>query len=201
MIRGVLFDYGGVIADGGNGGQISSRLSEALSLPPESTEKILLPLFVKFTRELIDEANFWQEIEMKAHQQITEAQRHIWDDWWGTEPYPEMLEVIAKLKAAQIPVGLLSNIIPPAKRIIEASGGYSHFDFAILSCEVGYAKPDAEIYDMAIAKFNGLQSEELVFVDDQTKCMPPAQALGIETILAVDTDQVIDDLRKLDLLV
>src|SRR5690242_19890937 len=114
MIRGVLFDYGGVIADGGNGGQISSRLSETLSLPAGSTETILLPLFVNFTRGRIDESAFWQEIETKTNQEITDAQRHIWDDWWGTEPYPEMLAVIARLKAADIPVGLLSNIIPPA---------------------------------------------------------------------------------------
>ncbi len=199
MIRGVLFDYGGVIADGGNGGQIAEKLCQTLELPLEMAQTLFLPLFKRFTRGQIDEATFWQEIEEHTNRQFSNEQRSTWDTWWGVQPYPIMLETINKLQDAHIPVGLLSNIIPPAKIKIESGGGYSHFDFTVLSCEVGYAKPDTEMYDLAMAYFDGLQSEEIVFIDDQEKCLPPAQDLGMETILATSSEQIIERLKKLDL--
>lgn len=199
MIKGVLFDYGGVVAAGGRGIEIAQKLSKALELPETATNEILMPIFKDFTRGKLDENAFWHAVEVQAAIQVSDSQRHLWDDWWGVQPYPKMREAIDNLKAAGYPVGLLSNIIPPAKAKIEAGGGYSHFDFVILSCDVGFAKPDPEMYNLALAKFDDLKPEEVVFIDDQQKCLPPAEALGIKTILAENTDQILGDMRSLDL--
>jgi epoxide hydrolase-like predicted phosphatase len=199
MIKGVLLDYGGVVADGGRGIEISRRLCAEFDLPDTTVNDVFQPLFHEFTRGRIDAETFWQQAAIRTGRSFTEADRQIWDDWWGVQPYPEMLELIKSLKAAGYPVGLLSNIIPPPKRQIEAAHGYSPFDFTVLSCEVGYAKPDPEMYEMALSKFNGLKSEEIVFVDDQQKCLPPAEALGMKTILATSSEQIIAELKALGL--
>lgn len=199
MIRGVLFDYGGVVALGGRGVDIAKRLCLELELPENMAADVFIPLFQELTRGRLEVDAFWETVEARTDITVTFKQRNVWDDWWGVQPYPEMLAAVEALKKAGYPVGLLSNIIPPAKIKIAAGGGYDAFDFAILSSEVGYAKPDPEIYDLAMSHFGGLQPNEIVFVDDQEKCMPPAQALGMHTILATSTDQILAELRKLDL--
>jgi putative hydrolase of the HAD superfamily len=199
MIKGILFDYGGVVADGGRGITIGERLCAALNLTDRALNDVVMPLFTRFTRGQIDDDTFWQSIGTQTDTQISDDQRHLWDSWWGTEPYPAMLDAINTLKAAGYPVGLLSNIIPPAKALIAKGGGYDPFDFIILSCDVGFAKPEVEMYDLALDKFAGLKPEEIVFIDDQPKCMPPAETMGMQTILATSTDQVIEELRKLGL--
>lgn len=199
MIRAVLFDYGGVIAPGGRSSDIAIRLCALLGLPEDQAQTLFIPLFQQFTRGKIDESAFWSAVESQADIPVNHAQRHAWDSWWGVQPYPEILKLVNQLRQADYAIGLLSNIIPPAEATIAAGGGYSHFDFTILSCEVGYAKPDPEIYQLALEAFGSVRPEEIVFIDDQSRCLPPAENAGMQTILATSTEQIIADLRQLDL--
>jgi epoxide hydrolase-like predicted phosphatase len=197
MIKGILFDYGGVVAKGGKGIDAMRRLCNQLNRPETDVDDLFMPLFSELIRGKIDEPTFWNSIEQKTGLTINEAQREAWNSNVGTTPYPAMVELIKSLRSGGYSIGLLSNITPPAKERIDAAGGYSLFDFVVLSCEAGYAKPEAEIYDLAMALFKDLQPEEIVFIDDQEKCMPPAEALGMGTILATSSEQIIDELQKL----
>lgn len=199
MIRGVLFDYGGVVAKGGPGTSLARQVGAGLGLDEATADRVIYPLFQQDTRGKLTTEQFWQAMAEHFGREFTEAERHIWDDWWSTQHYPEMDKVIERLKHQGVQVGLLSNVISEAAKAIRAAGGYDRFDFAVLSCDVGYAKPDPEIYELALGHFDDLQPSEIVFVDDQQKCMPPAEALGIQTILAVSTEQIINDLRNLGL--
>lgn len=199
MIRGVLFDYGGVVARGGRGVDLARRLAEELGLTAEQATETVLPLLQLNTRGKLNTEAFWDTLAGRIGHAISESQRHLWDNWWNTEFFPEMANVILALKNHNYQVGLLSNIVPSAAQIIRAAGCYDVFDFTILSCEIGYAKPDSEIYDLAMNSFKDLRPEEVVFVDDQPKCLPPAEAIGMATILATDPAQVIAELKKFNL--
>ncbi|MBC7581976.1 HAD family phosphatase [Aeromicrobium sp.] len=201
MIRGILLDYGGVMATGGKGADLASRVAGEVGLSASDTKTFLAPLWRKMTRGTLTTDQFWTAIETHQNQSISDTQRHSWDDWWSTELRPEMVSLVETLKQQGYPVGLLSNIIPGAAEVICAAGSYDIFDFTVLSYEVGCAKPEPEIYDLALSHFTDIQSEEVVFIDDQQKCMPPAQALGIHTIIATSSEQIIADLRKLDVAV
>jgi len=199
MIKGVLFDYGGVVADGGRGVEIAKRLCRELNLDLEQVDSVGYPLLRQMTKGKLDTAGFWEELSKRVGRQFTEAERHIWDDWWGVDVYPDMLSVLNELRGHGYQIGLLSNVIPPTLENIKAGGGYSHFDFTVLSCEVGFAKPEPEMYQLALDKFDGLRPSEIVFIDDQEKCLPPAEALGFETILATSTEQIVTELKALGL--
>jgi putative hydrolase of the HAD superfamily len=92
---------------------------------------------------------------------------------------------------------LLSNVIPGTEAELRAHGAYDPFDFAILSRHVGYAKPDPEIYRLALDALPGINPEEIVFLDDQEHCLQPAQALGMQTILVQNPAQAIADIHRL----
>jgi putative hydrolase of the HAD superfamily len=79
-------------------------------------------------------------------------------------------EALAAVKAAALPVGLISNAgITPGFVLREILQGYalwSYFDDAIFSDEVEMAKPNAAIFEHALDAF-GLEPCDAVFVGDQ----------------------------------
>jgi epoxide hydrolase-like predicted phosphatase len=112
-------------------------------------------------------------------------------------PKPEMVKFVHDLKARQLQVGLLSNVIPYTMNQIREHCVYDNFDFTILSAEVGYGKPDPEIYQLALDKLPGIRPEEIIFIDDQERFLVPARTLGIHTVAAVDPTQIIAETESL----
>jgi epoxide hydrolase-like predicted phosphatase len=199
MIKAYLFDYGGVITSGGAGDEMSKRLAQNLGISFAEGSRLFGVGWGGFVTGRITEDQLWQKIEAAYGVKIPVGKTHILNTWAEhMRPIPEMIELIGELKANGLVVGLLSNVNPVTAKDIRAHGGYDAFDFTILSCDVGFAKPDKEIYELALAKLPGIQPEEVVFVDDQERCLVPARAMGIETILAQTPEQVRTDSAHLN---
>lgn len=88
---------------------------------------------------------------------------------------PEMAGLLRRLRAAGIPVALLSN-----------SWGHTYdrrdwdelFDAVVISCDVGLRKPEPEIYRHT-AGLLGRDPQDCVFVDDLGSNVRAAEALGM----------------------
>lgn len=65
----------------------------------------------------------------------------------------------------------------------------------IVSAEVKMAKPDAEIYELALERLNAAP-EECLFVDDQLRNVTAAEALGMQAVQFTDNDQTIRTIRE-----
>lgn len=72
----------------------------------------------------------------------------------------------------------------------------SLFDSEVLSFELGVAKPDARIFETALARA-GSRPEESVFVDDTPANVDAASALGFGTYLARHPEATARHLRSL----
>jgi putative hydrolase of the HAD superfamily len=83
--------------------------------------------------------------------------------------------------------------------------GYQNYDFLkmfdkmFLSHEVGYVKPEPEIYK-AIEKVSGLPSEEHIFIDDILEYVETAKQLGWDGIQFVGYDDLVNNLKARDIL-
>lgn len=198
MIKALLFDYGGVVTAGGAGNELSERLAVALDISPEEAFGLLGLVWTDYAKGKISEETLWQTIEKNYGKAIHPSKWGIWNTWGEhMQPQPEMLALIGRLRSEGYTVGLLSNVIPNTAADIRAHGGYEIFDFLILSCEVGYAKPDKEIYELALAKLPAIPASEVVFIDDQERCLAPARKLGMQTILAQSPGQIDRDITQL----
>lgn len=197
MIKAFLFDWGGVMSTGGGGDEFEKVLEESLGLSRVSAEKLLNTTWAALKRGELSEADFWHESELLLGRPITSEQRDIWYGWGQVGADPAMLELIKQLKAVGYPVGLISNIIAPTATDIRAHGGYDVFDFCILSYEVGYAKPDPEIYQLALQQLPGIMPGEVLFIDDQLKCVDAAARLGLQTFLAHSPAEVVTHCKQL----
>jgi HAD superfamily hydrolase (TIGR01509 family) len=108
----------------------------------------------------------------------------------------EVYKLADELKKQGIGVGILSNVYQFSADVLKERGYYEGFDPIILSCEVGAAKPDPVIYTLAEQKA-GAKGSQIIFVDDQPKCMPVPETMGWHTVLATSPEQIVREVKSI----
>jgi putative hydrolase of the HAD superfamily len=93
-------------------------------------------------------------------------------------------EFFATLRARGIGVALVSNCSANTRPMLAARGLLGLADTVILSCEAGVAKPEPEIYLMALQSL-GVIATEAVMLDDQPSYCAGAAAVGVRPIQVV----------------
>lgn len=109
-------------------------------------------------------------------------------------PAPEMVELIETLKQEYV-VALLSNVWPLSAKIIRESGWYDQFDKLFLSCDMGMAKPDQEIYDEVLKEL-GVPASDILFVDDKEQNLVYLRSLGVQVIQADSPNDAVEKVTK-----
>jgi len=85
-----------------------------------------------------------------------------------------------QLRAAGIRTGLLSNLPSPLAYALRATPGFlDHFDQVTFSSELGFIKPQPEIYKHATEELQIAPAEGL-FIDDRPLNVEGAQAVGLQ---------------------
>lgn len=103
---------------------------------------------------------------------------------------------IRSMKEAGYKVYLLSNY---SRELYEQTREFQ-LDFealtdgAVFSYQVGAIKPEKEIYQALLERYD-LKGEECVFVDDRQENLEAAKAFGMKTVLFRDFEQARDDLN------
>lgn len=97
------------------------------------------------------------------------VRREVWDE--------ELVGYLARARD-RARVILVSNAWPDTRHRIEAVGGRGVLDELVLSCEVGVAKPDPGIFEIALAR-SGVGPEDALFVDDMEVHVEAARELGL----------------------
>jgi|SRR5581483_9731671 len=197
VIKALFFDYGGVIADDSAGKNLYEQLAANLAISTDAAWKMLSPLWPQLSRGTISESEVWEKLEQRYGRSIALDKRAIWNSWARMPIHEEMLNFANELKQNGYVIGIISTTIESTAEDIRAHGGYAPFDPVILSYEVGYAKPDPEIYRIALERLPGTASNEVIFLDDREMCIPPAQQLGMHTVLVENPLQAIAATRHL----
>lgn len=101
-----------------------------------------------------------------------------------SQPFPEMLELIRKLKTQHLlQIAAVSNEGRELTtfRVQQFKLG-TFIDFFISSCFVHYRKPDADLYHIAL-DIAQVSPEQVVYIDDRAMFVEVAQGLGIQGII------------------
>lgn len=104
------------------------------------------------------------------------------------EELPFVRETLAKLKEMNIPVGIISNAFPSARRILDESGLIREFkkQHVILSYEYNSIKPERIIYQEAINQAR-VKPQEILFIDDRKSFVDGAVHKGMKAVVIIDT--------------
>lgn len=114
----------------------------------------------------------------------------------GMSPAYEVLEVAREARAAGVRTAVLSNSLgrephdPYAPYDLERN-----FDVVVMSGQ-GLRKPDPAIFELVVAQL-GVPAEECIFADDTEENLPPAAALGMTVMHALDEKETSRRLRRL----
>lgn len=119
-------------------------------------------------------------------------------DLW-TEPNQEMIDWAARLQAAGIRTGILSNLGDAMERgIVARCSWLAAFDHHTFSHRLLIAKPDPAIYAHAAA---GLRTEpaHILFVDDREDNIAAARQAGMQAVQYTNHDSFVEAMQAVGL--
>jgi putative hydrolase of the HAD superfamily len=181
-IRGVIFDFGGVLVD--MRWDVAEALERAHGLPRHA---LLDTLYRTPT---------WQDIERgrgnllawraEGHRLLEAQAGHSLPrlhDAWVAARHPIRANVaLAQRLRPAFRTAILSNADVSLRGRLRELGIHDLVDTVVSSAEEGVAKPDAEIYRRAAERIR-LAPEACVFVDDADANVRAAEALGMRGIV------------------
>jgi len=195
MIKGIIFDLGGVLID--NPAQsMKSYIMNELAISENDLSKLTSPLIPEFQKGELAEEEFWRLV-IKGTSLKTEILTSLWTEAIRSaySPKPEMFFLVNKLKERGLKVGILSNTEIPVVKFLK-SKDFTMFDFFVYSCLEGVRKPEERIYKLAMDRM-GFKAEEIIFVDDSVENIEASHENGLHSILFESPTQVIAEIEKL----
>ncbi|MBR5464269.1 MAG: HAD family phosphatase [Alistipes sp.] len=86
--------------------------------------------------------------------------------------------LIEQLKKAGYRLYVLSNMSKEFIAFLRQVPVYRHFDGEVVSCEEGVCKPEKEIYQLLLERYD-LNPQETLFIDDRKENIEAAEQVGI----------------------
>lgn len=194
MIKAVLFDFGGVLTEGGKAGGIQQQIAKLCGRRPDDID--VDDLHGQFLRGQIAQAEYFDEINRRypCANPITA------DSFTASSGIYERCQPVyllaEQLRQKGITTGILSNMYPTSAAKLRAEGFYDGFDPVVVSGDEHMAKPNPEFFKLALTKLN-LPGNEVLFIDDQERFRQPSEDLGMHFIVAVSPDQIVSDTKAL----
>lgn len=107
-----------------------------------------------------------------------------------------LLKFIRQIKTNGLKIGIISNVAQyQFDEFFSKEEQTELFDFLVLSGEVGCAKPNPEIFKIAIEKSNVLPSE-IAFFDDSILNIEAAQKMGIQGFLYKNWEDFLKEFKE-----
>lgn len=97
--------------------------------------------------------------------------------------YPDTVSTLEKLRRLDIPLGVLSNFDTRLYTVLKVLNLAQFFDSITISTEAGVAKPDAEIFAIALAKHNCTPENAWHIGDSVREDYEAAIAAGLRGVL------------------
>lgn len=187
MLKNFVFDFGQVI----------------VHFEPEYMTKQYIenPDDAKFAQDIIFDRLYWDKLDLGTitdEEIIDDIKNRLpenlyanavkaYENWYMHLPFFDgMVELIKDLKASGKKLYLLSNIsigfAENYSRNPELKKLFDLFDGLIFSAKEGYAKPNKDIFEHLLNKFD-LKAEETIFIDDNEKNIIGAKSANINAYL------------------
>jgi putative hydrolase of the HAD superfamily len=100
--------------------------------------------------------------------------------WRRVDPF--MVELLDELARAGRRMALLSNIPRDLTGFVRGGAAAPYMEHMIFSCEVGFAKPDPEIYEIALRRLD-VPASNVLFIDDRANNVEAASAIGLRGLV------------------
>lgn len=197
-VTDIVFDFGGVLADWDMAAALAGRYSpELIACFIDNSVSGVWDAFRLTDRGWADESGI--ELASRHDPVYGQMLAHAYQrfDLTGIRETPGSHQLIEDLQALGYRCWGLSNWSPENFRWVYRNiRAIRMLDGFIVSGFVHVAKPEPEIYQLAVERF-GLNPSKTVFVDDNQENIDAARAAGWHGIVRTSPQETIDELRKL----
>jgi len=193
-IRAVIWDIGGVLVRTEDQ-EPRRRLAESLGLTRDDLEYLVFgsEMGQKAQRGAIRTQELLEFVCREVHYPVEETGRFEEAFFAGDRLDEGLVSYIRSLKERYC-TGIISNAWDDVRAMIEQRWNMADaFDQIMISAEEKLVKPAPRIFHLALEKLEAAP-EEAVFIDDFTKNIAGAQAVGMHAIQFYSSEQIRADL-------
>ena len=197
MIKNIIFDIGGVLADFRIKEFMMEKGLDALTIRRILKASVMNPYWGKFERGEVTEEETLQAFAA-ADPEIENEMRLAFTNLSGMLIIRDYaIPLVQRLKKAGYGVYYLSNYSKKAyDECAESLAFMPYMDGGIVSFKVGMTKPDPQMFRCFLDR-HGLQPESCVFIDDTEENVTAARQLGFAGIVFQSYNALIADLKEL----
>jgi putative hydrolase of the HAD superfamily len=180
MIRTIIFDFGGVLAEEGFREGLMV-IGKEKGLNPEDFYRIAVEMVyeVGYITGNSNEHTYWNAIRNKTG--VKGRDKEFRDEILKRfKLRPEIIKVVEKLKSLGFTVAVLSDQTNWLDELNQRTPFYHHFDHIFNSFYLKKTKRDPSIF-RDVCKCLGIQPEEVLFVDDNPENIERAARQGLRT--------------------
>lgn len=186
-----IFDMGGVLCCDFNDIPV---ISNYLGITEENFFIYSGENFRELLDGKIDSNEFWVRFSLRYGKKIKEE---LFGKYFNPGIIRETKDIIKQLKNdSRVVCG--TNTIDSHYYYLLNQGSYDIFDEVYASNLMGISKPDPDFYRY-ISKKEGIEPENIIFVDDTEENIISAQKIGINSILFTDSDSLKQQIKTLSL--
>ncbi len=196
VIRLVLFDFGGVVAEEGFY-QGLREIGRKNGFNPEDFFRTVDTLIYEtgYLTGNADEAAFWNAVRERTGTAGTDVE--LRDEILKRFTLrPDMIASVDSLRSQGLIVAMLSDQTNWLEEIDLETGLFRHFDRVFNSFRIHKSKRDASVFT-DVCSVLGVTTEETLFVDDNINHIRRAQGQGLQTIHFVGIDDYNQQVRRI----
>lgn len=196
MISTIAFDYTGVLEV--SECNVINEITECMNISLEEWSSVYHSLNYLCNVE----GKTWNEVVLltveklgASQEQVAEIQEIMRLNALSKKVNEGLVERIKKLKP-HYKIALISNHPSLLREKLHKQNLIELFDEIIISGEVGYQKPESEIF-MILCERLKIVPQELLFIDDSKKSLEGANDIGYTPILYHSNEQLEQELKEL----
>ena len=182
MIKNIIFDIGNVLLDFNPKIYVKSKVIE------EKVEEIYKSIFQSDEWPMLDRGTISEEEAkiniINRNIENEELINLVFENWYDIlMPIESSVEVLKKLKQNGYKIYYLSNFhLAAFEHVIKKHGFFRLFDGGVVSYKENLLKPEKEIYEMIIDRYN-LEPCQTIFIDDMKENVDAAIKSGLKGII------------------
>jgi putative hydrolase of the HAD superfamily len=195
-IKAVFFDLGGVIVRTEFQAP-RQQLAERLGMEYDDLSKIVFDSEsgIRATLGEITSADHWALVIQRLKRPASELSL-IREEFFAGDIIDRTLVEYIRSLHGKYKTGLISNAWSDLRDFVVREKFDDAFDKMIISAEVGAAKPEPKIFQIALEQF-GVKPNEAVFVDDFYVNIEGCEKVGIKGIHFKDAESTLKQLKEL----